>query len=205
MITAYSSDSVSRPPFGVGLPGSLTLALPLVAVPLLVMMTRRWNVTPQVARWLAVRTALLLTLAMVPLAGWIAPRAHLGWRESVVGHELPHSLRQMTLTELWAGSYGSSAGQFGGTKARGQQSALDDPDAHQPERPRPGGGAARRRHASATIARAIGGATLWWITSAVPLVRVVAGDRCAAARHGLRHLCLDSSCPLGTASWHCCS
>lgn len=166
VITAYSSASVSRAPFAVAFSGSLTMALPLAAVPLLVTMTRRWMITPQVARWLAVRTALLLTLAMVPLAGWIAPRAHLGWRESVVGHELPHSLRQMTLPELWVRNYGSSPANSAAQRreANSRLSMILMPISLSVL----GLAAARaRRHRSITIARAIGGATLWWIVGAV--------------------------------------
>lgn len=165
VIAAYTSD-MSRAPFGVILTASLTLALPLAAVPLLVTMTRLGAVTPQVARWLAVRTALLVTLAMVPLAGWIAPRTHLGWRESVVGHELPHSLRQMTLTELVVSKYGSSAALSAAQRRETNYrlSTILMPISLSVF----GLAAARaRRRASAAIGRAIGGATLWWITGAV--------------------------------------
>jgi hypothetical protein len=165
VIAAYTSD-MSRAPLGVILPASLTLALPLAAVPLLVAMTRLRAVTPQVARWLAVRTALLLTLAMIPLAGWIAPQTHLGWRESLVGHELPHSLRQMTLTELVASNYGSSAALSAAKRheTNYRLSTILMPISLSVF----GLAAARaRRRASAAIGRAIGGATLWWITGAV--------------------------------------
>ena len=166
VVLSYTQSEGSRPPFDIALPGTLTVVLPLVAVPLLVAMTRIWHVTPQVARWLAVRTALLLTLAMVPLAGWIAPRVHHGWRESVVGHQLPLALHQMTLPELWAGSGDDSLVL---STARRHQvhnrlSIIVMPISLSVL----GLAVARiRRRAGVTIARAIGGATLWWITAAL--------------------------------------
>ena len=49
----------------------LAISLPLAAVPLLILVTQVCDLSPPAARWLAIRTALVATLVMMPLAGWM--------------------------------------------------------------------------------------------------------------------------------------
>jgi hypothetical protein len=86
------------------IPANLAVALPLAAVPLLIIVTRRWNVEPRAARWLGVRTALVMTAVMVVLAGWIMPDFNQQWRERAVGRDVGRPVtvgfREMTLSQL---------------------------------------------------------------------------------------------------------
>ena len=85
----FEWSTQSRLPFGLMLPANLAIALPLAAVPLIIIVTRRWSVTDRTARWLAVRTAVIMTVLMVPLAGWIVPSTGQQWRASAAGRPVP--------------------------------------------------------------------------------------------------------------------
>jgi hypothetical protein len=100
-LTAWSAPHES---IWLMIPANLALAVPLAAVPLLIIVTRHWSVEPRTARWLGVRTAFILTALNLVLAGWIMPDFNQQWREAADagrdGRPIAVGFREMTLPQL---------------------------------------------------------------------------------------------------------
>jgi hypothetical protein len=88
------------------LPATLCVSLPLAIVPMLILTSARRDMPQRARRWLALRTAVVVTVVLLALAGWITPGFNQQWREQHAPADVPRPIlrgdRELTLSQLSA-------------------------------------------------------------------------------------------------------